>query len=49
VEKAVKATKPKIDALGNLCEYRPPAEVVRITEEEYKRALEIAKKMGLRK
>jgi tripartite-type tricarboxylate transporter receptor subunit TctC len=49
VEKAVKATKPKIDALGNLCEYRPPAEVVKITEEEYKRALEIAKKMGLRK
>jgi len=49
VEKAVKATKPKIDALGNLCEYRPPAEVVKITEEEHKRALEIAKKMGLRK
>ncbi|MGD0238590.1 MAG: tripartite tricarboxylate transporter substrate binding protein [Syntrophorhabdales bacterium] len=49
VEKAVKATKSKIDALGNLCEYRPPAEVRKITEEEYKRALEIAKKMGLRK
>lgn len=49
VEKAVKATKPKIDALGNLCEYRSPAEVVKITEEEYKRALDIAKKMGLRK
>jgi len=49
VEKAVKATKPKIDALGNLCEYKSPAEVVKITEEEYKRALEIAKKMGLHK
>ncbi|HUJ90074.1 MAG TPA: tripartite tricarboxylate transporter substrate binding protein [Syntrophorhabdales bacterium] len=49
VEKAVKATKSKIDALGNLCEYRPPADVRKITEEEYKRALEIAKKMGLHK
>ena len=49
VEKAVKATKSRIDALGNLCEYKSPAEVVKITEEEYKRALEIAKKMGLRK
>ncbi len=49
VKKAVEATKPKIDALGNLCEYKTPAEVVKITEDEYKRALEIAKKMGLRK
>jgi len=49
VEKAVKATKTRIDALGNLCEYKTPAEVVKITEEEYKRASEIAKKMGLRK
>jgi tripartite-type tricarboxylate transporter receptor subunit TctC len=49
VEKAVKATKQRIDALGNLCEYKTPAEVVKITEEEYKRASEIAKKMGLRK
>jgi tripartite-type tricarboxylate transporter receptor subunit TctC len=49
VEKAVKATKPKIDALGNLCEYKSPAEVVRMTEEETKRALEIAKRIGLRK
>lgn len=49
VEKAVKATKPKIDALGNLCEYKSPAEVKKITEDESKRALEISKKMGLRK
>jgi len=49
VEKAVKATKPRIDALGNLCEYISPAEVRKITEEETKRALEISKKMGLRK
>lgn len=49
VEKAVKATKAKIDALGNLCEYKSPAEVKKITEEESKKALEISKKMGLRK
>jgi tripartite-type tricarboxylate transporter receptor subunit TctC len=49
VEKAVKATKPKIDALGNLCEYKSPAEVRKITEDESKSALEISKKMGLRK
>lgn len=49
VEKAVKVTKPKIDQLGNLCEYRTPAEIRKITEEEYKRALEIATKIGVRK
>jgi tripartite-type tricarboxylate transporter receptor subunit TctC len=49
VEKAVKITKPRIDQLGNLCEYKSPAEVKKITEEEYKRALEIAMKIGLRK
>ncbi|MEI9479996.1 MAG: hypothetical protein WCO26_25960, partial [Deltaproteobacteria bacterium] len=49
VEKAVKATKSKIDALGNLCEYKSPAEVRKITEDESKSALEISKKMGLRK
>ncbi len=48
VEKAVKATKPKIDALGNLCEYKTPAEVKKITEEETKRAVEISKRMGLK-
>jgi tripartite-type tricarboxylate transporter receptor subunit TctC len=49
IEKAVKNTKAKIEQLGNLCEYRSPAEVKKITEQEYKKALELAVKMGLRK
>ncbi len=49
IEKAVKITKPKVEQLGNLCEYRSPAEVKKMIEEEYKRAKEIAIKMGLRK
>ncbi len=49
VEKAVKITKPKIDQLGNLCEYKTPAEMKKITEEETKRALDIATKIGMRK
>lgn len=49
VEKAVKNTKAKIEALGNLCEYRSPAEVRKMTEQEYKAAVVVAIKMGLRK
>ena len=49
VEKAVKATKPKIDALGSICEYRSPSEQRKMTEEEYKRAVEIAIRIGMRK
>jgi tripartite-type tricarboxylate transporter receptor subunit TctC len=49
VEKAIKITKPKIEQLGNLCDYKSPAEVRKITEQEYERALGIAVKMGLRK
>ncbi len=49
VEKAVKITKPKIDALGSICEYRSPSEQKKMTEEEYKRAVEIAIRIGMRK
>ncbi len=49
VEKAVMATKPRIDAMGNICEYRPPSEQRRMAEEEYRRFVEIATKIGLRK
>jgi tripartite-type tricarboxylate transporter receptor subunit TctC len=49
VEKAIKTTKPKIEQLGNLCDYKSPAEVKKITEQEYERALGIATRMGLRK
>ena len=49
VEKAVKATKPRIDALGNLCEYKSPSEQRKMAEEEYKKALEVAVRIGMRK
>ncbi|HVN25118.1 MAG TPA: tripartite tricarboxylate transporter substrate binding protein [Syntrophorhabdales bacterium] len=49
VEKAVKITKPKIDALGSICEYKSPPEQKKMTEEEYKRAIEIAIRIGMRK
>ena len=49
VEKAVKITKPKIDALGSICEYRSPADQKKMVEEQYKRAVEIAIKIGMRK
>ena len=48
-EKAVNLTKTKIDRMGSLTEYKPPAELKKMTEDEYKKALGIAKKMGLRK
>jgi tripartite-type tricarboxylate transporter receptor subunit TctC len=49
VEKAVKITKPKIDALGSICEYRSPSEQRKMAEEEYRRAVEIATRIGMRK
>jgi tripartite-type tricarboxylate transporter receptor subunit TctC len=49
VEKAVKATKTKIDQMGSIGEYRTPAETMKLQEEEYKRAYDIAVKVGLRK
>jgi tripartite-type tricarboxylate transporter receptor subunit TctC len=49
VEKAVKATKEKVDRMGSLCEYKSPAELKKMTEEEYKVGLETAKNMGLTK
>jgi len=49
IEKAVNLTKPKIDKMGSIAEYMPPAEIKKMTEEDYKKALEIAKRIGLRK
>ncbi len=49
VEKAVKATKPKIDALGSICEYKSPAETKKLRDDEYKQMYEIALRIGLRK
>jgi len=49
VEKAVKNSKPKIDQMGSICEYKTPSEQKKMWEEEYKRIYEIAVKIGLRK
>ncbi len=49
VEKAVKRTKAQVDQLGNLCEYRTPAEVRKLRDEEYRQIYETAVKIGMRK
>jgi tripartite-type tricarboxylate transporter receptor subunit TctC len=49
IEKAGNLTKPKIDKMGSIAEYKSPAELKKMTEMEYKKALEIAKKIGLHK
>ncbi len=49
VEKAVKATRPRIDALGSICEYKSPAETKKLRDDEYKQMYEIAVRIGLRK
>jgi tripartite-type tricarboxylate transporter receptor subunit TctC len=49
IEKAVNLTKARIDKMGSLAEYKSPAEIKKMTEEDYKKALEIAKRIGLRK
>jgi tripartite-type tricarboxylate transporter receptor subunit TctC len=48
VEKALKNTKPKIEALGSICEYKGPEELRKLRDEEYKRVYDIAVKIGLR-
>jgi len=49
IEKAVNLTKARIDKMGSLAEYKNPAEIMKMTQEDYKKALEIAKRIGLRK
>jgi tripartite-type tricarboxylate transporter receptor subunit TctC len=49
IEKAVKITKPRVDRMGSITEYKSPAELKKMTDEEYKVAVEVAKNMGLRK
>ena len=49
VEKAVKNTKARIDALGSICEYKTPAETRKLRDDEYRQMSEIAVKIGLRK
>ena len=49
IEKAIKNSKPKIDSMGNITEYKGPAEFKKMWTEEYKQMVEIATKIGLRK
>ena len=49
VEKAVKATKPRLEQMGHICEYKSPAEVMKLRDEEYKQIYDIAVRIGLRK
>jgi len=49
IEKAIKMTKPKIDQMGSICEYKSPEELRKLREEEYKQVYEIAVKIGIRK
>ncbi len=49
VEKAMKATKPKIEQLGSICEYKSPAELRKLRDDEYKQVYETAVKIGIRK
>lgn len=49
VEKAVRSTKTRMEQLGNVCEYRSPADVRRLREEEYRKIYDIAVRIGLRK
>jgi len=49
VEKALKNTKPKIDLLGSIFEYKSPQELKKWRDDEYKQIYEIAVKIGIRK
>ena len=49
IEKAVRNTKPKIDEMWGVCEYKSPSELKKMTEEDYKQIYEVAVKIGLRK
>ncbi len=46
VEKACRATAPKIEKMGSIAEYRSPAELRKMVEEETKEAKVIAAKIG---
>ena len=49
IEKALRNTKPKIEQLGSICEYKSPAELRKLRDDEYKQIYEIAVKIGIRK
>jgi tripartite-type tricarboxylate transporter receptor subunit TctC len=49
IEKAVNNTKPKIENMGSICQYKGPEELRKLRAEEYNQIYEIAVKIGLRK
>jgi tripartite-type tricarboxylate transporter receptor subunit TctC len=49
IEKAMKMTKPRIEELGSICDYKSPAEQKKLRDEEYKQVYDIAVRLGLRK
>jgi tripartite-type tricarboxylate transporter receptor subunit TctC len=49
IEKAVRNTKPKVDQIWGIIDYKTPSEQKKMWEEEYKKIYEIATRIGLRK
>jgi tripartite-type tricarboxylate transporter receptor subunit TctC len=49
IEKAVNTTKPKIENMGSICQYKGPEDLRKLQTQEYKQVYEIAVKIGLRK
>ena len=49
IEKAVRNTKPKVDQLYGVIDYKTPLEQKKLWEEEYRKIYEVATKIGLRK
>ena len=49
IEKAVKNTKKRIEELWGVCEYKSPAEIRKMVEEDNKQMYEVAVRIGLRK
>jgi tripartite-type tricarboxylate transporter receptor subunit TctC len=49
IEKAVKNTKKRIEDLWGICEYKSPAEIRKMVEEDNKQMYEVAVRIGLRK
>ncbi len=46
IEKAVRITKPKVEAIGSICEYKSPADQKKLRDDEYKQISEVAGRMG---
>jgi tripartite-type tricarboxylate transporter receptor subunit TctC len=49
LEKAINNVKPKIDPMGNITKYAPPAEFRKVWMDEYRQVKEVATRLGLAK